>query len=202
MNRRQAEEYLRCKNDVRYFAEKYITIETIDGPIKLESLTDIQKEILNNYQNKRFSFVSSPRQRGKTTISAILLLHSCIFNSDFNHVVCGMNVDMTNHILRLISNMNSYLPNFFHSNLLTDNILELEFSTGSKVFSCGNSLLNKRGTTIDILYIDESDYINKVNEILSVFLPTAANANGKSKMFSSSTSRLQNEFEKFNRSAK
>ena len=63
----QLKEYIRCKEDILYFAEKYFYIISIDkGEIKIP-LREYQKKISKALMNppKRHSLISAPRQSSK-----------------------------------------------------------------------------------------------------------------------------------------
>lgn len=58
-------EYIKCKHDVVYFTEKYVTILSMeDGEIKF-NLWDYQKELLQAFQDHRFVLSVQSRQSGK-----------------------------------------------------------------------------------------------------------------------------------------
>lgn len=59
------EEYMRCKIDINYFAEKYCKIKREDGSIGNMFLRDYQKDILDLYTRNRYSILASSRQSGK-----------------------------------------------------------------------------------------------------------------------------------------
>jgi len=61
----EIQEYIRCKLDIQYFAEKYCRIKTEDGSIQNIKLRDYQKKILDLYTNSRFSILCGSRQIGK-----------------------------------------------------------------------------------------------------------------------------------------
>ena len=72
MTTEQIEEYIKCKNDILYFAEKYYYIQTIDyGRIKIQ-LWPYQKKLLKAYESppngKRHVILAASRQSGKSEI--------------------------------------------------------------------------------------------------------------------------------------
>jgi hypothetical protein len=87
MTEDEIQEYIRCKLDIHYFAEKYCRIKTEDGSIQNIKLRDYQKEILDLYNNNRFSILMGSRQIGKTINSAITMLHYVTFNNDKNIMI-------------------------------------------------------------------------------------------------------------------
>ena len=61
----EIQEYIKCKLDIQYFAEKYCRIKTEDGSVGNIKLRDYQREILDLYTNNRFSILCGSRQIGK-----------------------------------------------------------------------------------------------------------------------------------------
>ena len=61
----ELEEYWKCAVDVHYFAETYCKIKTEDGAVKNILLRDYQKDILDLFDNNRFSILMASRQIGK-----------------------------------------------------------------------------------------------------------------------------------------
>jgi len=69
------DEYIRCKEDIIYFAEHYFYITTIDhGKIKIP-LWDFQKKILKAFinppENRKHICMMMPRQQGKCLLDEV-----------------------------------------------------------------------------------------------------------------------------------
>ena len=69
----EIEEYIKCKLDVKYFAEKYCKIKREDGSVGSIKLRPYQKEILDLFANNRFSILASSRQSGKCFLFNMLI---------------------------------------------------------------------------------------------------------------------------------
>ncbi len=71
----ELQEYIRCKVDIHYFAEKYCKVKTEDGSVGNITLRDYQKDILDLYDKNRFSILVGSRQIGKcnTFLTKIML---------------------------------------------------------------------------------------------------------------------------------
>jgi len=65
MTEDEIQEYIRCKLDIQYFAEKYCRIKTEDGTVQNIKLRDYQRDILDLYTKNRFSILCGSRQIGK-----------------------------------------------------------------------------------------------------------------------------------------
>jgi len=63
----ELDEYWKCAVDIHYFAENYCMIKTEDGSINNIRLRDYQKDILDLYDDNRFSILMASRQVGKCT---------------------------------------------------------------------------------------------------------------------------------------
>ena len=50
MTPEEVDEYIRCKLDIHYFAEKYCKVKTEDGSVRNIKLRDYQEEILDLYK--------------------------------------------------------------------------------------------------------------------------------------------------------
>lgn len=61
----ELEEYWKCAVDIHHFAEQYCEIKAEDGSIKKIKLRDYQKDILDLYDDNRFSILMASRQVGK-----------------------------------------------------------------------------------------------------------------------------------------
>jgi len=83
------EEYLKCKLDIHYFAEKYCKIKLEDGSVGKMYLRDYQKDILDLYNNNRFSILCASRQVGKCYIFDTQLLIYDYLNKQFNLISAG-----------------------------------------------------------------------------------------------------------------
>ena len=60
----EVQEWIKCKNDILYFAEKYCKLMTPEG-IKHINLRDYQKKYLKHLEQNRLSIYLSCRQSGK-----------------------------------------------------------------------------------------------------------------------------------------
>jgi hypothetical protein len=59
------EEYIKCKINIHYFAEKYCQIKREDGSIGPMKLRDYQKDIIDLYTKNPRSILMASRQTGK-----------------------------------------------------------------------------------------------------------------------------------------
>lgn len=82
-------EWVKCRDDIVYFAETYCAITHIDyGTIKVQ-LRDYQREMLIEMHKNRMVACNLSRQLGKTTVVAIFWLTSCV-STKINMLVCWL----------------------------------------------------------------------------------------------------------------
>lgn len=76
MTEDEFEEYVKCKIDIHYFAEKYCQIKREDGTVGPMRLRDYQKDIIDLYTKNPRSILMASRQTGKciTYVTEILII--------------------------------------------------------------------------------------------------------------------------------
>ena len=80
----QVEEFIKCSQSPLYFIENYIQIVNIDQGLIPFSMYDFQKDIVQLVEKERFVICKMPRQTGKTTTVAAVLLWYTMFHEDFS----------------------------------------------------------------------------------------------------------------------
>jgi hypothetical protein len=73
MSSTELEEYTKCKMNIQYFANNYCQIKREDGTIGPMVLRDYQTDILDLYNNNRYSILMASRQSGKCLSFSILV---------------------------------------------------------------------------------------------------------------------------------
>ncbi len=155
----EIQEYIKCKLDIHYFAEKYCRIKTEDGSIQNIRLRDYQKDILDLYTKNRFSILMGSRQIGKTINAAITMLHYVTFNNDKNIMIVANIASTTVEIIDKIKSIYQQLPFFLKVGLKNWNQRTIIFENGCRIKSAARSKTPAIGFTIDFLYLDEFAHI-------------------------------------------
>ena len=157
----QYTELMKCKEDIIYFAEKYISLDcrlygALQDP-KPNQLHNNQKETLKLWQNCKAHTTINARQTGTTALSCILLLHELIFQHEKKLMLLVANENTRKHYRELIMRMIESLPHFFFSILLTsDHDIGINSSTLS-IHSFNENVVRGRG--INTCIVDNIDYI-------------------------------------------
>ena len=157
----QIKEYIRCSQDILYFAEKYFHIVTIDEGKKLIELYEFQKKILKVYvdpsPDKRHLILLVPRQSGKTTVTTIYALHYILFNTDKTVAILANKQAIAVDILKRVKLAYENLPLWLQQGVNPDgwNSLSLILENGSRVVTGSTSGTSISGMTISVLILDE-----------------------------------------------
>jgi len=144
--REMAEELKKCMDDVEYFAEHAIKINSHkEGLIPLV-LNDFQREAIQDYKEKNIFAKIGNRVEGKTTIAAVILLHQALFSEYRVSAIVAPTMTFGNQILELIYKMYENLPDYFKHNLAvtTRNKTKLEFENMCAIYSVGSNSMSLR----------------------------------------------------------
>lgn len=196
MTDEEMEEYIRCYNDIQYFAENYCKIKREDGSIGPIKLRDYQKDILDLYKNPRVILCAS-RQIGKTINAAITILHFITFNNDKNVMIAANLRDTTIEIMDKIKSIYQLLPFFLKVGIKNWNQKSLVCENGCKIKTAARSKAPAIGFAIDFLYLDEFAHIpsNIIVPYYTAVYPTVS-AVANSKIIITSTPKGMNLFHK------
>jgi len=176
MTEDEIQEYIKCKLDIQYFAEKYCRIKTEDGSVQNIKLRDYQRDILDLYTKNRFSILCGSRQIGKTINAAITMLHFITFNNDKNIMIVANIRGTTIEIIDKIRNIYAQLPFFLKAGIKNLNQQSMIFDNGCRIKSSARSKTPAIGFTIDFLYLDEFAHIpsNIIEPYYTAAFPTVS----------------------------
>lgn len=155
------DEYIRCKEDIIYFAEKYFYISSIDGGRHVIKLYEFQKKVLKVYDSppdeKSHIIMMMARQMGKTTVSTIYLLHYIIFNKDKNVAILANKEKTALEIMRRIKMAYESLPNWLQQGIVEGgwNKSSIILENGVRLIAATTSSDSISGEAISLLYMDE-----------------------------------------------
>jgi len=177
-------EYIKCKEDIIYFAENYFYIVNIDlGKIKIP-LYKYQKKMLKAMKTpqryrgelKRHCIVLSSRQVGKSVVSRIFLLHSILFNKDKTYAILANKEKTALKLLKELKDAYAMLPLWLQQGVVDGgwNKQSIEFENGIRVISSSTSSSAIRSESIALVFLDEFAFVpdNIANEFMSSVYPT------------------------------
>lgn len=159
--REMIDEYIRCKEDIIYFAENYFYITSIDkGKIKIP-LYDFQKKVLKAYTDppdgKSHIITMMARQMGKTTISSVYMLHYILFNKDKTVAMLANKEKTSLEIMRRVRMAFEGLPNWLQQGIVEGgwNKSSIHLENGVRLIAATTSSDSISGETVSLLYMDE-----------------------------------------------
>ena len=151
----QVMEFMKCAEDINYFAENYFTIVHVDhGKMKIP-LYDYQKALLAQFLKERFNIVTQSRQSGKTTTTTVFVLHYLLFNKDKTIAILANKGDTSQEILSRIQLAFELIPNWMKPNVVEWNKRTIEFENGCRIMARATTSSSIRGQSVSCLIIDQ-----------------------------------------------
>jgi len=80
----QEREIAKCMDDPVYFAKNYIKIVHVDRGLIPFEMWPFQEEMMDTFEENRFTICLCPRQVGKTTTTISYILHQIIFRENLS----------------------------------------------------------------------------------------------------------------------
>ena len=148
-------EWIKCRDDIQYFAEQYCAIVHIDHGVISIALRNYQKEMLDILFNNRLSIFNLSRQLGKTTAIAIYLAHYAIFNESKNVGILAHKGSMSREVLERVKQALELLPDFLQPGIVEWNKGSIELENGCRIGAFASSPDAVRGNSFSMIYVDE-----------------------------------------------
>lgn len=187
----QKEELMKCadpKTGCEYFIRNYVKIVTVDDGLVMFDPYDFQLEIADKCVNNRFVICKLPRQSGKTTIVAAILMWFAIFHEKQNIALLANKSAQSRVILARIQIAYQNLPKWLQQGIVEWNKGNIELENGSKIIAASTSSDSIRGDSFNLIYMDELAFVSPhiQEDFFASIYPTITS--GKtSKMFITST---------------
>lgn len=188
-----------CMDDILVFA-KECQLMTPEGVQKV-TLRDYQRDYLKHLEKNRLSIFLSCRQSGKTTTSALFMLHYACTNTDKNCLVLGNKLKTAKEILDKIKNIFLYLPYHLKPGIRKWNETEIVFDNGCRIMAEATTINSGISFTYHCVLSDEFAHIqpNIVTKFYTNIFPTITAA--RARFIISSTQNGFNLFYKLYRAA-
>lgn len=191
----QAEEIYKCSQDFDYFLVNYVQIMSLDkGTVPFEPF-GYQKRAMGKIVKNRFSILRWPRQMGKTTTVAAVLLWYAIFNKKYNIYVLAQQKGQAIEILDRIKEMYELLPWWFQPGVHTWNRGSVQLGNKSRIVTAATGGSGVRGKSVHLLYLDEFAWVENDTEFYTATYPVVSSGQS-SKIIITSTPNGMNLFYK------
>lgn len=153
-------EMSKCQDDIYYFIENYIFIQTrnkdeFGNRYRLFQLRKYQREQIELYLNHRFVLLMYPRRSGKTSGTVAYFLWRMMFESNFI-ILCLANKNTV--AMKLIAEIRRFiklLPLWMVEGIEKANEHEIVFENGSRISSSATTEDAGRSEGAHIVYVDE-----------------------------------------------
>jgi hypothetical protein len=190
-------ERFKCSQDPIYFIKNYIHVVHPDRGICLMNLYPYQEKMIQAYhKNKRVTFMT-PRQYGKTTVSAAYFIWYILFNDAKTVAILGNKQATADEIMDRVRLAYECLPKWLQQGVTSWNKRSITLVNGSKCFGAATSSSGIRGKSIQLLYIDEYAFVeNNIAEAFFTSVYPTITAGEDTKVFITSTPNGYNHFHK------
>lgn len=155
----QIDEWLKCAADHTYFIKRYIKIVNVDRGFIPFELWPFQEEMVDSFVNDRFTIAKMPRQVGKTTTAAAFILWCILFKENYSVAILANKMAQAREILSRIQRSYEALPKWLQQGVVEWNKGNIELENGSKVLAAATSSSAIRGTSQNLIYLDEFAFV-------------------------------------------
>ena len=192
----ELDEYVRCREDMAYFAKKYCKIyHPRLGQIPFD-LYDFQEYVIWSFQQKRLNILKKPRQMGITWLSACRALHKTLFFSNKNVLIISIKEKLAVRFMHRLKFMYKHLPDFLRKPIINGKKgdfgtkTEIEFIDNSRIESVPSSEDAGRSEGTSLVIVDEAAFIEHMEQIWSAIYPTLDRKSTRLNSSHSSVSRM------------
>lgn len=196
-SREQLLEYTRCATDKLYFIKNYVQIVNVDKGLVPFEMWPFQEDIVTLSDRERYVICKMPRQVGKTTTVAAILLHYVLFNENFSIAILANKLSQAREILGRIQMAFEHLPKWLQQGVVEWNKGFIELANGSKILASATSSSAIRGTSQNLIYLDEFAFVpNNLQEDFFMSVYPTISSGKSSKVIITSTPNGLNMFYK------
>lgn len=155
----QVQEFIKCSRDPVYFIQNYIRIVNIDKGLVNFQLYDFQADLVELVDDNRFVICKMPRQSGKTTTIAAIILWYVMFNENYNVAILAHKASQSREILGRIQLAYEHLPRWLQIGIDEWNKGSIILENGSKISAASTSSSAIRGGSYNLIYLDEFAFV-------------------------------------------
>ena len=195
MTQHEVDEYTKCMNDIVYFTKTYMKIVVLGKGIQPFDLYPFQENMLDIFDKHRFVICKMPRQSGKSITTIAFLLHTILFNQNYNIAILAHKGLAANGLLQRLKLAYENLPTWLQSGILEWNKGNIELENGSKIAAFATSADGLRSGSYDAILLDEFAFVpNNIAEEFFTSTYPVISAGTKTKIIIVSTPKGMNHF--------
>ena len=152
-------EYIKCSHDVAYFIRTYVKIISLDEGLINFDLYDFQENIARVVADNRFTIIKTPRQAGKTTTAAAVILWHILFKENYSVAILANKLSTSREILTRVQRAFENLPPWLQQGVVNWNKTNIELENGCVAMAASTASTAIRGFSINFLYLDEFAFV-------------------------------------------
>ena len=159
-----------------YFMTNFMAIQhPTQGNMPFEPF-DYQLDLIENYNNQRYSINMLGRQMGKTTVAAGYLLWYAMFKPDSTILVAAHKAVGASEIMQRIRYAYESCPDHIRAGVVEYNKGSITFDNGSRIVSSTTTETTGRGMSLTLVYLDEFAFVRNTiaKEFWTSLSPTLA----------------------------
>ena len=186
----EKKEWVKCKNDIIYFAENYCPMLTPEGYKKVV-LREYQKGYLRHLASNQLSICLQCRQSGKTTTTSLFMIHYLLFHVDKNALICSNIRKNAVEVIDKVKNIYMGIPFFLKAGIHKWNESEIVMDNGCRVQATATTINSGIGNTIHMLILDEFAHVapNIIDKFYNNVFPTVSASKAKVAIISTQNGR-------------
>ena len=166
-------EILKCGKDPNYFINNYARIaHPVEGLIPFKTYP-YQSDLLNDFNDYRFTVILKARQLGISTIAAAYIVWMMVFHRDKNILVMATKFKTASNLVKKVKAILKNIPDWLLiADIAIDNRASFELSNGSQIQAASTSGDAGRSEALSLLVIDEAAHIDNLNDLWAGLYPT------------------------------
>ena len=197
----QIAEYQKCSEDPTHFIEKYTQIISLDEGLVPFHLRGYQENLINHFNDNRFSVVLAARQSGKSITSCAYLLWYLLFTPEVTVAILANKGAIAREMVSRIVTMLETVPFFLQPGVKILNKGNIEFGNDSKLVAAATSSSSIRGMSINMLYLDEFAFVEDAETFYTATYPVITSGKDSKVIITSTANGVGNMFHKIYESA-
>ena len=166
-------EIVKSGKDPVYFINNYCRIShPLRGLIPFNTYP-YQDELVNDFNDYRFTVILKARQLGISTISAAYAVWFMLFHKEKNILVMATKFSTAANLVKKVKQVMKNLPPWMQVAKITiDNRNSFELSNGSTIKAVGTSADAGRSEALSLLIIDEAAHVEGLDDLWAGLYPT------------------------------
>jgi hypothetical protein len=185
----------KCASSVEYFITNYCYVVHPDKGKHNIDLYPFQNDFVKHLDDNRFSIVLAPRQCGKSTITAMYILHYILFNDDKKAIIMANKLKIAKEIFQKVRVAYEEIPIFMQVGVVEWAKTSCTLENGSSCSAEATSADGMRGISGNLIVLDEFAHLkrNIADEFFTSMYPTIS-ASKEAKLIIISTPNGMNHY--------